>query len=61
VELASAHAKVVEVERRKRTLSSDYDGLLKDFDDLRTSHAAVVQGKADLEKMECEKAQRFQN
>jgi hypothetical protein len=42
-------------------LSSNYDGLRKDFDDLRTSHVAVVQDKADLEKTEREKAQRFWN
>jgi hypothetical protein len=34
VELAAAHTKVVEVEHHKRTLSSDYDGFHKDFDDL---------------------------
>jgi hypothetical protein len=39
---ASAHTKVAEVERRERTLSSDYDGHRKDFDDLWTSHAPVV-------------------
>jgi hypothetical protein len=61
VELAAADTKVAEVEHHERTLSSDYDGLHKDFDDLRTSHAAIVQEKADLEKMEHEKAQRFWN
>jgi plasmid stability protein len=59
IELAATHTKVVEVEHREQTLPSDNDGLHKDFDDLQTSHAAVVQEKADLEKMECEKAQRF--
>jgi uncharacterized protein involved in exopolysaccharide biosynthesis len=61
VEHAAVHTKVAKVERRERTLSSNYDGLYKDFNDLRTSHAAVVQEKADLEKMEREKAQQFQN
>jgi hypothetical protein len=60
-ELAMAHTKVAELECHERTLPSDYDGLHKDFDDLRTSHVAVVQEKTDLEKTECEKAQRFQN
>jgi chromosome segregation ATPase len=55
-ELAAAHTKVAEVEHRERTLSSDYDGLRKDFDDLQTSHDAVVQEKANLEKTEHEKA-----
>jgi chromosome segregation ATPase len=61
MELAAAHAKVAELERHEQTLSSDYNGLHKDFNDLRSSHAAVVKEKVDLEKMEREKAQRFQN
>jgi hypothetical protein len=60
-ELAAADTKVAEVERREQTLSSDYDGLRKDFNDLWTSHAAVVQEKADLEKTERGKEQQFQN
>jgi hypothetical protein len=60
VELAAAHTKeVAEVEHCKRALSTDYDGLRKDFDDLWTLHVAVVQEKVDLEKMEREKAQQF--
>jgi hypothetical protein len=51
-ELAAAHTKVAEVECCEQTLSSNYDVLHKDFDDLRNSHVAVVQGK-----IECEKAQ----
>jgi hypothetical protein len=42
-------------------LTSDYDGLRKYFNDLQTSHIAVVKEKADLEKMEREKAQWFCN
>jgi hypothetical protein len=61
VEIAVTHTKVAEVECHERTLSKEYDGLHKDFDDLRTSDAVVVQEKADLEKTECEKAQRFWN
>jgi predicted metallo-beta-lactamase superfamily hydrolase len=60
-ELAAAHTKVAEVEHHERTLSSDYDGLRKDFDDLRTSYAAIVQEKVNLEKTEHEKVQRSQN
>jgi hypothetical protein len=53
VELAATHTKeVAEVEHCKRALSTDYDGLHKDFDDLRTLHVAVVQEKVDLEKTE---------
>jgi hypothetical protein len=61
VEIAVTHTKVAEVECHEQTLSSEYDGLHKDFDDLRTSDAVVVQEKADLEKTECEKAQQFWN
>jgi seryl-tRNA synthetase len=60
-ELATIHTKVVEVERREQSLTSDYDALHKDFNDLQTSHVAVVKEKADLEKIEREKAQRFRN
>jgi hypothetical protein len=56
-ELAAACTKVAEVEHHERTLSFNYDGLCKDFDDLWTSDATVVQEKMDLEKTECEKAQ----
>jgi hypothetical protein len=34
VELAAAHTKVVEVERRERALTSNYGSLCSDFDDL---------------------------
>jgi hypothetical protein len=61
VELATTHTKVAEVEHHERTLSSDYDGLHMDFDDLGTSHAADVQEKVDLEKMGHEKVQQFRN
>jgi chromosome segregation ATPase len=60
-EVNAARCRLVEVEHRKQALSSDYEGLCRDFDDLSTSHDAVVKEKTDLEKTECEKAQRFQN
>jgi hypothetical protein len=53
-ELATTHTKVAEVERRERSLTFDYDGLRRDFNDLQTSHATVVKEKAYLEKMEHE-------
>jgi hypothetical protein len=53
-ELATAHTNVAEVERRERSLTSDYDGLCRDFGDLQTSHVAVVKEKANLEKTERE-------
>jgi hypothetical protein len=52
---------VAEVERRERSLTSDYDGLRRDFNDLQTSHAIVVKEKADLEKTLHKKAQWFHN
>jgi hypothetical protein len=58
-ELAAAYTKVAEVEHHEQTLSSDYDGHRKDFDDLQTSHAVIVQEKVNLEKTEREKVQRF--
>jgi hypothetical protein len=40
-------------------MTSTYEDLKKDFDHLRSSHAAMVKGKANLEKREHEKEQRF--
>jgi hypothetical protein len=60
VELNAARSRLADVEHHEQALTSDYEGLRRDFDDLRTSHDAVVKEKADLEKMECEKVQRFQ-
>jgi chromosome segregation ATPase len=60
-ELDAARSRLAEVEHHKHALTSDYEGLHKDFDDLRTLHDAIVKEKADLEKTECEKAQWFQN
>jgi hypothetical protein len=59
VELAAAHTKVAEVECHEQALTSDYDGLCPDFNDLQTSHSVVVKEKESMEKTECEKAQRF--
>jgi hypothetical protein len=59
VELAAAHTKVVEVERRERALTSNYGSLHSDFNDLQSVHAVVVKEKTDLEKME--RAHRFHN
>jgi chromosome segregation ATPase len=56
-ELNAARSRLAEVEHHKQTLISDYEGLHRDFDDLRTSHDAIVKEKADLEKTEREKAQ----
>jgi hypothetical protein len=61
VELAAAHTKVAKVEHCERSMTSNYDGLHRDFNDLQTSHATVVKEKVDLEKLERKKAQRFCN
>jgi 3-dehydroquinate synthetase len=42
-------------------LTSDYEGLRRDFDVLRTSHDAIVKEKADMEKTEREKVYQLQN
>jgi chromosome segregation ATPase len=56
-ELNAARSRLAEVEHHEQTLTSDYEGLHRDFDDLRTSHDAIVKEKADLEKTKREKAQ----
>jgi hypothetical protein len=50
-----------EVEHHEQALTSEYEGLRRNFGDLRTSHDAIVKEKADLEKTEHEKVQQFQN
>jgi hypothetical protein len=52
---------VAEVECRDRSLTSYYDGLRRDFDDLQTSHALVVKDRANLENVERAKVQWFHN
>jgi hypothetical protein len=58
-ELNATRSRLAEVEHHEQALTSDYEGLHRDFDDLCTSHDTVVKEKADLEKTEHEKAQRF--
>jgi regulator of replication initiation timing len=61
MELDAAQSRLAEAECREHALTSDYEGLKKDFGDLRSSLAIVVKEKADLEKTEREKAQWFLN
>jgi chromosome segregation ATPase len=61
VELNAARSRLAEVEHHEQALTSDYEGLCRYFDDLRTSHDATMKEKADLKKTEHEKAQRFPN
>jgi chromosome segregation ATPase len=58
-ELAAAHAKVVEVENRKRVLISNYNSLHSDYGNLESMFTTLQKEKADLEKTERKKAQRF--
>jgi uncharacterized protein (UPF0210 family) len=55
VELIAAQSKLLEVEHHEQALTSTYEDLKKDFDEVCSSHVAVVKEKADLEKMEHEK------
>jgi hypothetical protein len=55
-EINAARSRLAEVEHHEHALTSDYEGLHRDFDDLHTLHDTVVKEKADLEKMEREKA-----
>jgi hypothetical protein len=61
VELNASQSKLSEVEHREHALTFAYEDLKKDFDEVRSSHVAMVKGKADLEKTEGEKVRRFQN
>jgi hypothetical protein len=61
VELNAAQSKLLEVERREQAMTSAYEDLKKDFDEVRSLHVVVVKEKANLEKTECEKARQFQN
>jgi hypothetical protein len=56
-ELNVAQSRLAEVEHREHALTSNYEDLCRDFDDVCTSHDAIVKEKVDLEKMEHEKAQ----
>jgi hypothetical protein len=61
MELNAAHSKMAEVEHREQALTSVYEDLKKDFNDVRYSHAAVVKEKNEPEKTEREKERRFWN
>jgi chromosome segregation ATPase len=56
-ELDAAHSMLVEVEGHERTLTSAYEEVKKDFDDLSSSHDAVLKEKAETYM----KVQRFQD
>jgi hypothetical protein len=58
-ELNAAQSRLAEVELHEQNLTSNYEGLCTDFDDLHTSHDVVVKEKANLEKTKHEKEQQF--
>jgi hypothetical protein len=60
-ELTATKARVVEVERRKMALKTNYASLCSDFNDLQAANVAHVREKENVEKVECVKAQRFHN
>jgi chromosome segregation ATPase len=60
-ELNAAQSRLAEVEHCEQALTSDYEGLRRDFDILCTSDDGVVKEKADPEKTEHEKAQWLRN
>jgi hypothetical protein len=53
VELSTAQSRLVEAECHEQALTSNYEGLKNDFDELCAWHDIVVKEKADLEKTEC--------
>jgi hypothetical protein len=55
VELNATQSKSSEVEHHEQALTSTYEDLRKDIDDVHSLHAAVVKEEADLEKTEREK------
>jgi hypothetical protein len=56
VELNAARSRLAEGKLHKQGMTFDYEGLCRDFDDLRTSHNAIVKEKAYPDKMEHGKA-----
>lgn len=61
MELNVAQSRLSKVEGHEWAVTSTYEDLKKDLDHFRSSHVAVMKEKADLEKIECEKVQRFRN
>jgi hypothetical protein len=49
VELDAAHSKLVEVEGRERALTSAYEEVKKDFNDLSSSHDVVLKERVWIE------------
>jgi hypothetical protein len=56
-ELGVAHSKLAEVEGRERALTSAYEEVKKEFNDLSSLHDAVLKEKAEMDA----KVQRFQD
>jgi chromosome segregation ATPase len=60
-ELDSARSKSAEVEHHEWALTSQYEDLKKDFENVHTAYDAVVKEKAKIEENERVKLQRFQD
>jgi hypothetical protein len=60
-ELDAAQSKLAEVEHRERALTSENEDLKKDLESMRNAHDAVVKEKAEVQKTERVKLQRFQD
>jgi hypothetical protein len=57
----AARSKLVEIQCRGQALTSENEGLKKDLEIACTAHDAVVKDKAEVQKTECAKLERFQN
>jgi hypothetical protein len=60
-ELEAARSKLVEVECREQTLTSENEGLKNDLEDARSAHEVVVRDKELVRQTEQSKLRRFQN
>jgi hypothetical protein len=59
VELEAARSKLVEVERREKTLTSENEGLKKNLVDAHAAHEAAVRDKELVRQTEQSKLRRF--
>jgi regulator of replication initiation timing len=60
-ELDASRSKMVEIECRGQPPTLENEGLKKDLENARTAHDAVVKDKAEVQKTEHTKLQRFQD
>jgi regulator of replication initiation timing len=60
-ELEAARSRLVEVERHKRTLTSENEGLRKDFEDALCTHETTVKDKELVRQTKQSKLRHFQD